>query len=145
MEPKASSKPADSTATISFEAKLRLAADKLRSNMDAAEYKHIVLGLIFLKYISYSFEERHAKLVERKGDYAGTHPEESDKYRAENVFWVPTNARWSHLQENAKLLTIGKIVDDAMNALELDQARIKGDRIEERCCKVMLASCSSPL
>ena len=115
-----------STANLGFEAKLWLAADKLRNNMDAAEYKHVVLGLIFLKYISDSFEEHHAKLVEGKGDYAGANPEDPDEYRAENIFWVPPAARWSYLQNSAKQPTIGKIVDDAMVAIERDNPRLKG-------------------
>jgi len=114
------------TANLGFEAKLWLAADKLRNNMDAAEYKHVVLGLIFLKYISDSFEEHHAKLKAGEGDYAGANPEDPDEYRAENIFWVPQEARWSHLQASAKLPTIGKIVDDAMVAIERDNARLKG-------------------
>ncbi len=116
----------DSSANIGFEAKLWLAADKLRSNMDAAEYKHVVLGLIFLKYISDTFEEHHAKLVAGKGEYAGANPEDPDEYKAENVFWVPKEARWSHLQSNAKQSNIGKIVDDAMVAIERDNQRLKG-------------------
>lgn len=116
----------DSTANIGFEAKLWLAADKLRNNMDAAEYKHVVLGLIFLKYISDSFEEHHAKLVEGKGDYAGANPEDKDEYKAENIFWVPKEARWTFLQASAKQPTIGKIVDDAMVAIERDNPRLKG-------------------
>ena len=116
----------NSTANLGFEAKLWLAADKLRSNMDAAEYKHTVLGLIFLKYISDSFEEHHAKLTAAEGDYAGANPEDPDEYKAENVFWVPKDARWSHLQANAKQATIGKIVDDAMVAIERDNQRLKG-------------------
>ena len=80
---------ADSSANLGFEAKLWLAADKLRNNMDAAEYKHVVLGLIFLKYISETFDEHHAKLVEGKGEYDGANPEDKDEYRAANVFWVP--------------------------------------------------------
>src|SRR5687768_17007752 len=103
---------------VGFETKLWLAADKLRSNMDAAEYKHVVLGLIFLKYISDSFEEHHAKLAAGKGDYAGANPEDPDEYKAENIFWVPPGARWSYLQNSAKQPTIGKIVDDAMVAIE---------------------------
>jgi type I restriction enzyme M protein len=117
---------ANSSANIGFEAKLWLAADKLRSNMDAAEYKHVVLGLIFLKYISDSFEEHHAKLKAGKGDYAGANPEDPDEYKAENVFWVPPAARWSYLQNSAKQSTIGKIVDDAMVAIERDNPRLKG-------------------
>ena len=115
-----------STATIGFEAKLWLAADKLRNNMDAAEYKHVVLGLIFLKYISDTFEEHRAKLLAGEGDYAGANPEDPDEYKAENVFWVPADARWSHLQASAKQPTIGKTVDDAMVAIERDNPRLKG-------------------
>src|SRR5213075_2069489 len=122
-----STSPSDSnSANIGFEQKLWLAADKLRSNMDAAEYKHVVLGLIFLKYISDSFEEHHAKLIAAEGEYAGGNPEDPDEYRAENVFWVPPAARWSHLQNNAKQSTIGKIVDDAMVGIERDNPRLKG-------------------
>jgi type I restriction enzyme M protein len=116
----------NSSANIGFEQKLWLAADKLRSNMDAAEYKHVVLGLIFLKYISDSFEEHHAKLVAGEGEYAGANPEDPDEYRAENIFWVPPAARWSYLQNSAKQPTIGKIVDDAMVAIERDNSRLKG-------------------
>ena len=116
----------DSSATIGFEAKLWLTADKLRNNMDAAEYKHVVLGLIFLKYISDSFEEIHAKLAAGEGDYEGADPEDQDEYRAENTFWVPKEARWPHLQANAKQSTIGKLVDDAMIAIERDNTRLKG-------------------
>jgi type I restriction enzyme M protein len=116
----------DSSASLGFEAKLWLAADKLRSNMDAAEYKHVVLGLIFLKYISDTFEEHRAKLVAGKGDYKGADPEDQDEYKAENIFWVPPAARWSTLQNSAKQPTIGKVVDDAMVALERDNPRLKG-------------------
>ena len=114
------------SATIGFEAKLWLTADKLRNNMDAAEYKHVVLGLIFLKYISDTFEEHRAKLLAGQGDYAGANAEDPDEYKAENVFWVPAEARWSHLQGAAKLPTIGKTVDDAMVAIERDNPRLKG-------------------
>lgn len=85
---------------ISFASKLCQAADKMRNNMDAAEYKHVVLGLIFLKYISDAFAEMHAKLSSTKG----VDPEDSDEYRAENVFWVPKKARLDFLQKNAKQL-----------------------------------------
>ena len=115
-----------STATIGFEAKLWLTADKLRNNMDAVEYKHVVLGLIFLKYISDTFEEHRAKLLAGEGDYAGANAEDPDEYKAENVFWVPADARWSHLQASAKQPTIGKSVDDAMVAIERDNPRLKG-------------------
>ncbi len=124
--PKKSSSKKDTSANIGFEAKLWLAADKLRNNMDAAEYKHVVLGLIFLKYISDSFEEHHSKLIAGEGDYAGANPEDPDEYRAENIFWVPPAARWSYLQNSAKQPTIGKIVDDAMDAIERDNPRLKG-------------------
>jgi type I restriction enzyme M protein len=111
-------------ATLGFEAKMWEAADKLRSNMDAAEYKHVVLGLIFLKYISDAFEERHAKLVAEQAE--GADPEDPDEYRADNIFWVPAEARWDHLQRNAKQPTIGKLVDDAMTAIERDNVSLKG-------------------
>jgi type I restriction enzyme M protein len=123
---KATTKNNDSTANIGFEAKLWLAADKLRNNMDAAEYKHVVLGLIFLKYISDAFEEMRARLIEAKGDYEGADPEDADEYRAENVFWVPKEARWSHLMAAARQPAIGKVVDDAMVAIERDNPRLKG-------------------
>jgi len=126
MLAKPKSPPKDSSANLGFEAKLWLAADKLRNNMDAAEYKHVVLGLIFLKYISDTFEEHRAKLLAGEGDYAGANAEDPDEYKAENVFWVPADARWSHLQGAAKLPAIGKTVDDAMVALERDNPRLKG-------------------
>jgi len=116
----------DTSANLGFEAKLWRAADKLRNNMDAAEYKHVVLGLIFLKYISDSFDEHHAKLILGEGDYAGANPEDKDEYLAANVFWVPVDARWPQLQSRAKLPSIGKDVDDAMVALERDNPRLKG-------------------
>ena len=121
-----SSSAKDSAANIGFEAKLWLAADKLRNNMDAAEYKHVVLGLIFLKYISDSFEEHHAKLMAGEGDFDGANPEDKDEYLAANVFWVPKEARWAQLQASAKQPTIGKLVDDAMVAIERDNPRLKG-------------------
>jgi type I restriction enzyme M protein len=126
MAKKKVSESKNNTANIGFEAKLWLAADKLRNNMDAAEYKHVVLGLIFLKYISDTFEEHRAKLLAGEGDYAGANPEDQDEYKAENVFWVPKEARWTHLQDNAKQPAIGKIVDDAMVAIERDNPRLKG-------------------
>ncbi len=100
-------------------------ADKLRKNMDAAEYKHIVLGLIFLKYISDAFEELHAKLAAGEGEYEGADPEDADEYRAENVFFVPANARWRYLQARAKLPEIGKDVDEAMEAIEKENPTLK--------------------
>jgi len=111
---------------VSFERTLWSAADKLRKNMDAAEYKHIVLGLIFLKYISDSFEALYNKLIEGKGEYKGADPEDADEYRAENVFFVPAIARWSYLHSRAKLPSIGKDVDDAMVAIEKENPSLKG-------------------
>ena len=124
-------------ANLGFEAKLWAAADKLRNNMDAAEYKHVVLGLIFLKYISDAFEERHHKLDHDLSDPASQwyikEPqarylalEDPDEYRMENIFWVPKEARWYRLQGNAKQPTIGKFIDDAMVAIERDNPTLKG-------------------
>ncbi len=112
--------------TESFERTLFKAADKLRKNMDAAEYKHIVLGLIFLKYISDAFDELYTKIKEGKGDFAYANPEEPDEYRAENVFFVPQIARWSYLHSCAKLPDIGKDVDNAMEAIEKENQTLKG-------------------
>ncbi len=109
---------------LGFEAKLWLAADKLRGNMDAAEYKHVVLGLIFLKYISDAFEEQHAKLEAERAQ--GADPEDPDEYRADNIFWVPPEARWAHLKAQAKQSTIGQLVDDAMASIERDNPALKG-------------------
>jgi len=111
-------------AKLGFEADLWRAADALRSNMDAAEYKHVVLGLIFLKYISDAFEEQRTKLQAERAQ--GADPEDPDEYRAVNIFWVPPEARWSNLKANAKQPTIGKIVDDAMLAIERDNPSLKG-------------------
>ena len=109
---------------LGFESKLWAAADALRNNMDAAEYKHVVLGLIFLKYISDAFEAKHAELVTQKGE--GADPEDIDEYRAASIFWVPKEARWSFLRDNAPQPTIGKLVDDAMSAIERDNPSLKG-------------------
>ncbi len=109
-----------------LEKKLWKAADKLRKNMDAAEYKHVVLGLIFLKYISDAFEELYNKLKEGKGDYEGADPEDKNEYIAEKVFYVPPSARWTWLQGRAKLPTIGKDIDEAMDAIEKDNPSLKG-------------------
>jgi type I restriction enzyme M protein len=113
-----------SGAALGFEATLWAAADKLRGHMDAAEYKHVVLGLIFLKYISDAFEEKHAALMEE--EKKGADPEDKDEYLAENIFWVPKEARWSFIQGKAKQPTIGKIIDDAMVAIERDNTSLKG-------------------
>jgi len=109
-----------------LEKKLWKTADKLRKNMDAAEYKHIVLGLIFLKYISDAFDELFQKLSQGKGEYEGANPEDKNEYTAEKVFYVPPSARWSWLQGRAKLPTIGKDVDDAMDAIEKDNPSLRG-------------------
>ncbi|MDD4698082.1 MAG: class I SAM-dependent DNA methyltransferase [Fermentimonas sp.] len=107
-----------------LEKQLWKAADKLRKNIDAAEYKHVVLGLIFLKYISDAFEELYDKLVEEQAQ--GADPEDRDEYKAENVFFVPKEARWGYLISKAKLPNIGKIVDDAMDVIEKENSSLKG-------------------
>ena len=114
----------DTTATLGFEAQLWAAADALRNNMDAAEYKHVVLGLIFLKYISDAFEAKYAELEAERAE--GADPEDPDEYRALNIFWVPPEARWQHLKDNARQPTIGQMVDAAMEAIERDNPSLKG-------------------
>jgi len=125
------------TANLGFEQKLWQAADKLRGTMDAAEYKHTVLGLIFLKYISDSFESRRQWLVRETADPDSDYftknetqraciAEDRDEYLAENVFWVPPKARWIELQNNAKQPTIGKLIDDAMALIERENPSLKG-------------------
>jgi len=124
-------------ANLGFEEKLWQAADRLRGHMDPAEYKHVVVGLVFLKYISDAFQERYKQLSlwtsDPSNDYYIKEPqaryevlEERDEYKSENVFWVPKKARWSHLQANAKQPTIGKLIDDAMVAIEYDNVSLKG-------------------
>ncbi len=108
-------------ATLDFKSQLWAAADKLRGHMDASEYKHVVLGLIFLKYISDSFEELHAQLQTEKD----ANPEDRDEYLAQNVFWVPQEARWSFLRGKAKQPEIGKFLDDGMVAIERDNPTLK--------------------
>jgi type I restriction enzyme M protein len=109
-----------------LEKQLWKAADKLRKNIDAAEYKHVVLGLIFLKYISDAFTKLYKKLEAGEGEYAGADPEDKDEYKAENVFFVPEKARWSSLLSKAKQPTIGKSVDEAMDAIEKENPSLKG-------------------
>ncbi len=109
---------------ISIEETLWKSADKLRKNIDAAEYKHIVLGLIFLKYISDAFEELYKKLKSEVN--LGADPEDKDEYKAENVFFVPEKSRWSYLLSQAKQPTIGKLVDEAMDAIEKENNSLKG-------------------
>lgn len=125
-------------ASLGFEAELFKAADKLRGNMEPSDYKHVVLGLIFLKYISDAFEARHQALLAEDPAAA----EDRDEYLAENVFWVPQEARWSHLQANAKQPTIGTLIDDAMRAIEKENESLKGvlpkDYARPSLSKVML-------
>ena len=109
-------------ANLGFEAELWAAADKLRGNMEPSDYKHVALGLIFLKHISDSFEARHAALL---ADYPEG-AEDPDEYAAENVFWVPGEARWSHLRANARQTGIGKLIDEAMLAIEKVNPSLKG-------------------
>jgi type I restriction enzyme M protein len=112
---------AQTNGILGFEKKMWLAADKLRSNMDAAEYKHVVLGLMFLKYISDSFEELREKLSKEKN----ADVEDPEEYQAENVFFVPEKARWKYIQNRAKLPDIGKIIDNAMDDIERENPSLK--------------------
>ena len=113
---------ATSTTNVGFESQLWDAADKLRSNMDAAEYKHVVLGLIFLKYVSDSFTEKYESLkAEGYGD-----EEDRDEYLADNVFWVPQEARWSYIKSYATSPEIGKVIDNAMEQIEKENESLKG-------------------
>lgn len=122
MQKNKQKKAKNNGASLGFEEKLWAAADKLRGSMDASEYKHVVLGLIFLKYISDAFEELHAKLEKDKH----SNPEDRDEYLAENVFWVPKSARWKNIQSGAKQPSIGKLIDGAMSAIEVDNPTLKG-------------------
>src|SRR6267378_2769502 len=115
-------KTAKNGANLGFEPAMWQAADKLRGNMDASDYKHVVLGLIFLKYISDAFEERHAAL--KSEPHAD--PEDRDEYSAENVFWVPKAARWPKLQASAKQPNVGKLLDEAMLVIEKENPSLKG-------------------
>ena len=105
-------------ANVGYEAELWKMADALRGSMDAAEYKHVVLGLIFLKYISDAFEEQHARLESERDQ--GADPEDPDEYQAEQIFWVPPEARWSYLKAQARQSIIGELIDDAMAGIERD-------------------------
>jgi type I restriction enzyme M protein len=120
------SKSKKETKQIPVEQVLWASADRMRKNVDAAEYKHIVLGLIFLKYISDNFYELYRKLESGKGDYAGADLNDPKEYRAENVFYVPPKARWDFLQSQAKLASIGKDIDNAMDAIEKENPSLKG-------------------
>lgn len=122
----AKTKKAKTVKEEPLEKQLWKAADALRKNIDAAEYKHVVLGLIFLKYISDAFVELFTKLEVGEGEYEGADPEDKDEYKAENIFFVPPEARWSFLQSKAKQADIGKLVDAAMDAIEAENASLKG-------------------
>ncbi|MBN8452783.1 class I SAM-dependent DNA methyltransferase [Accumulibacter sp.] len=111
-------------ANVGYEAQLWQMADALRGSMDAAEYKHVCLGLLFLKYISDAFEEKHAALLAEQAQ--GADPEDPDEYRALSIFWVPPEARWPHLKAQARQSTIGQLVDDAMAGIERDNPALKG-------------------
>ncbi len=115
-------KQTNSGATTGYEAELWAMADALRGSMDAAEYKHVVLGLVFLKYISDAFEERRAAVLTNWGEEAA---EDRDEYIAENIFWVPAEARWTRLKAEARQPTIGQTVDRAMAAIERDNPALK--------------------
>src|SRR3970040_652256 len=112
-------KKTNNGANVGYEAELWQMADALRGSMDAAEYKHVVLGLIFLKYISDAFEEQHAQLEEQQAQ--GADPEDQDEYRALNIFWVPPEARWSHLKAQAKQPTITQLLGTLDDKIELNQ------------------------
>ncbi|WP_439535841.1 N-6 DNA methylase [Methyloversatilis sp.] len=122
----ASEKSSSANKEEPLERQLWKAADKLRKNIDAAEYKHVVLGLIFLKYISDSFEEVFAKLNAGEGEYAGADPEDKDEYAAERAFFVPQEARWPYLLAKATQPDIGSHIDDAMDAIEKENPSLKG-------------------
>ena len=112
----------DNGSDLGIEASLFKTADKLRGNMEPSDYKHVALGLIFLKHISDGFELKRQSLLAEYPEDA----EDPDAYLAENVFWVPADARWSHLQANAKQTTIGKLIDEAMLAIEKVNPTLKG-------------------
>lgn len=119
-------KKTDNGGKLGFENELFKAADKLRGNMEPSDYKHVALGLIFLKYISDAFESRRSLLQKENVQHASRVAEDRDEYLANNVFWVPKAARWSHLQANARQPTIGTLIDDAMRAIEKENETLKG-------------------
>lgn len=110
------------SADLGFEKEIFKAADKLRGNIDAAEYKNVVLGLIFLKYISEAFENKHRELVEEGEGFE----EDRDEYLAKNIFFVPEVARWDYIAKRAHTLEIGQVIDNAMIAIEEENDRLKG-------------------
>lgn len=109
-------------ATIGFEDQLWASADKLRNNMDASEYKHVILGLIFLKYVSDTFMEKHEELMADDPDFA----EDRDEYTAEGIFWVPENARWNYIAEKSKQPEIGSVIDEALDNIEKENETLRG-------------------
>jgi type I restriction enzyme M protein len=115
----------NSTANLGFEAEL-WATDTLRGNIESAEYKHVVLGLLFLKHVSDAFEERHAELVKEAEADPGVDTEDRDEYLARNVFWLPRTARWAYLRDRARTPEIGKVIDEAMLAVESANPRPRG-------------------
>ena len=115
--------PEPKGADTDYRGELWRMADALRGSMDANEYKHVVLGLIFLKYISDAFEEAYATLESERDQ--GADPEDPDEYRAQSIFWVPPEARWQHLKNQARQPTIGRLVDDAMTAVERDNPALR--------------------
>jgi len=121
VKAKAAVKPGNAGGDLGFESELFKTADKLRGNMEPSDYKHVALGLIFLKYISDAFEARYTALLAEDPRAA----EDKDEYLADNVFWVPKEARWSHLQAHAKQPRIGTLIDDAMRAIEKDNESLK--------------------
>jgi len=123
LPPRKKTTKQSTSAPLGHEAELWKMADTLRGSMDAAEYKHVVLGLIFLKYISDAFEEHRARLLADTANHAN--PEDQDEYRAHNIFWVPPEARWEHLKAQARQATIGQLVDDAMTGIERDNPALK--------------------
>ena len=120
----AATKPGGSDSIADHRPEYWRMADALRGSMDAAEYKHVVLGLIFLKYVSDAFEEAHAKLEAERDE--GADPEDPDEYRGDDIFWVPPEARWPYLQGQARQPVIGRLVDDAMTAIERDNPALDG-------------------
>lgn len=116
--------PNANSAVVGYETELWDMANSLRGSMDAAEYKHIVLGLIFLKYISDAFEEKRRDLETRISE--GDDPDDPDQYVMDNIFWVPPKARWQVIQSNAKQATIGRLVDKAMMEIERENRGLKG-------------------
>lgn len=118
----ARAKKITNTAEIGFEEQIWQAADKLRGNVDPSEYKNVVLGLIFLKYISEKFDERYLELVEEGAGFE----EDKDEYLAENIFWVPVNARWKVIAEASTTPQVGMVIDEAMRAIENENPKLKG-------------------